>query len=120
MLVFDIKRVLAMRGIDEPYRWLVRNGFVPQTATTWTKYRIGYVKPEHIEKLCLLLNCTPNDLFQWREDNKTVVPEGHALRSLKKSNTHLALRDIPADKLEKLGEMLAELRTADGQKDGKI
>lgn len=106
-----------MRGIDEPYRWLVRNGFVPQTATTWTKYRIGYVKPEHIEKLCLLLNCTPNDLFQWREDNKTVVPEGHALRTLKRDNdapsaTEL-LRDIPANKLEKLSEILEELKSAE-------
>ena len=56
-----------------------------------------------------MLNCTPNDFFEWREDNKTVTPEGHALRSLKKSNNHLALRDIPADKLKKLSEMLAEL-----------
>jgi hypothetical protein len=42
-------------------------------------------------------------------------PEGHAIRSLKKSNTHLALRDIPADKLEKLGEMLAILNENGGQ-----
>jgi hypothetical protein len=58
--------------------------------------------------------CTPIYLFESSEDNKTVIPEGHALRSLKKSNTHLALRDIPADKLEKLGEMLAELQENDG------
>ena len=31
MLYFDIKRILKTRGIDEPYRWLVKNGFVPQT-----------------------------------------------------------------------------------------
>ena len=66
-----------------------------------------------MEKLCMILNGTPNDLFEWREDNKTVIPDGHALRSLKKSNNHLALRDIPADKLEKLSEMLSELRSND-------
>ena len=54
-----------------------------------------------------------NNIFEWREDNKTVVPDGHALRSLKKSNNHFALRDIPADKLEKLSEMLAELGSSD-------
>ncbi|MBK8465460.1 MAG: helix-turn-helix domain-containing protein [Chloracidobacterium sp.] len=83
--------------------------FVPQTVHSWLNYQIGSIKPFQIETLCTALNCTPNDLFEWREDNKTVIPEGHALRSLKKSNNHLALRDIPADKLEKLGEMLAQL-----------
>lgn len=114
MLIFNITRILKLRGIDEPYRWLVKQGFAPPTATTWTKYRIGYVKPEQIEKLCFLLNCTPNDLFQWQQDDKAVVSEGHALRTLKRdkdapSATEL-LRDIHADKLEKLGEMLAELK----------
>lgn len=114
MLIFNIKRILEMRGVSEHYRWLVRNGFVPQTATTWTKYQIGYVKPEHIEKLCVLLNCTPNDLFEWREDDKTILPESHALRSLKRdkdarSATEL-LRDIPADKLEKLASLVDQLK----------
>ncbi len=98
-----------MRGIERPYTFLVKNGFAAQTATDWSQNYIGCVRAEKLEKLCTLLNCTPNDLFEWREDNKTVIPEGHALRSLKKSNNHLALRDIPADKLEKLGEMLSEL-----------
>lgn len=62
-------------------------------------------------------NLSPNDSFHWREENKPVVPEGHALRTLKRnkdapSATEL-LRDIPADKLEKLGEMLAELKRGD-------
>ena len=63
-----------------------------------------------MKKLYTLLNCTPSNFFDWREDGKTVIHEGHALRSLKKSKKHLALRDIPADKQEKLGEILAELK----------
>ena len=99
-----------MRGIDRPYSFLVKNGFAAQTATEWSQNRVRCVRPEKLETLCTLLNCTPNDLFEWREDNKTVVPDSHALHSLKKSPNHLALRDIPAEKLEKLGEMLAELK----------
>lgn len=109
MFFLNLKRVLEMRGIDRPYGFLLKNGFSAQAATNWSQNAVGCIKPEQMETLCMILNCTPNDLFEWREDGKTVVPEGHALRSLKKSNTHLALRDIPADKLEKLGEMLAEL-----------
>jgi hypothetical protein len=60
---------------------------------------------------------TPNDLFEWREDTNTVVAAGHALRSLKRETPARSVaemtRDIPADKLEKLNEMLAELKGED-------
>jgi hypothetical protein len=57
-------------------------------------------------------NCTPNDLFDWREDGKTQVHETHALRTLIKQNNDIQtrLRELPLDRLEKLGEMLAELK----------
>ena len=114
MLYFNLTRLLKLRGVERPYSWLVQNGFVPQTATRWAKNEIGYVRPEQMEKICLLLNCTPNDLFEWREDNKTVVHDAHALRTLAKqppdTSVQTAVRDLPLDKLEKLGEMLAELK----------
>ena len=120
MLYFDIKRILKTRGIDEPYRWLVKNGFVPQTVHSWLNYQLGYIKPDHLERLCLLLNCTPNDLFDWREDGKTVVHDTHALRTLAKpppdTNIQTTLRELPLDKLEKLGDILAELNSSDEQK----
>lgn len=121
MLHFNIRRILDMRGIEHPYTFLVKNGFVPQTATNMVNNYVGHVKPKQIERLCLLLNCTPNDLFDWRPDKNSVVPDTHALRSLTrtqkaKSVADLA-RDIPADKLEKLGEMLAELKASSENQD---
>ena len=113
MLIFNLKRVLDMRGIERPYSFLVRNGFSAQAATSWSQNRVGCIKPSQIETLCTLLNCTPNDFFEWREDNKSVVPDSHALRSLKKSKGDLSLSDLPLDKLEKLGEMLADLNKDD-------
>ncbi len=91
--------------------WLVANGFVPQTVHSWLNYQLGYIK-----RLCLLLNCTPNDLFDWREDGKTVVHDTHALRTLikQKNDIQTTLRELPLDKLEKLGEMLAELKSESG------
>lgn len=52
-----------------------------------------------------LLNCTPNGLFDWRAGCKTVVHDAHALRTLIKQNNDLQtrLRELPIDKLEKLG-----------------
>ena len=85
------------------------------SATSMVNNYVGQFKPGHIERLCLLLNCTPNDIFDWREDGKTVVHDTHALRTLtkQKNDIQTTLRELPLDKLEKLGEMLAALKSAD-------
>ena len=104
---------MEISGFERPpYSWLVKNGFVPQTVHSWLNYQLGYIKPDHLERLCLLPGCTPNDLFDWREDGKTVVHDTHALRTLikQKNDIQTTLRELPLDKLEKLGEMLAELK----------
>jgi hypothetical protein len=64
-----------------------------------------------------LLNCTPNDLFDWRAGCKTVVHDTHALRTLakQKNNIQTTLRELPLDKLEKLGEMIAELKASENE-----
>lgn len=58
-----------------------------------------------------------NDLFDWREDGKTVVHDTHALRTLtkQKNDIQTTLRELPLDKLEKLGEMLAELKNGSAE-----
>jgi len=68
-----------------------------------------------MERTFLRFNCTPNDLFDWREDGKTVVHDTHALRTLikQKNDIQTTLRELPLDKLEKLGEMLADLKNSD-------
>ena len=117
MLLFNVERILAARGVDDKYRWLVQQGFVPQTAKVWLNYRVGYVKPAHLARLCHLLNCTPNDLFEWQDDGKTVLHDTHALRALKRearsTDVQSALRNLPLDKFEKLGEIIAELGKAE-------
>jgi hypothetical protein len=113
VLILNVERLLRLRGIDQPYKFLVGHGFVPQTATNMIKKRSVQVHPAKLERLCRILNCTPNDLFEWQDDGKTPVAETHALHTLKRDPTARSVadltRDIPADKLEKLGEMLAGL-----------
>lgn len=101
---------------------LIRVGaesFVQHTVHSWLNYQLGYIKPDHLERLCLLPGCTPNDLFDWREDGKTVVHDTHALRTLtkQKNDIQTTLRELPLDKLEKLGHILAGLK-GDSESDG--
>ncbi len=62
-----------------------------------------------------LLNYAANDPFEWRGDNKTVIHDTQRWRTLtkQKNDIQTTLRELPLDKLEKLGEMLAELKSVD-------
>lgn len=59
-----------------------------------------------------LLDHTPNDVFDWRAGRKTVVPHSQRWRTLNKQKTDIQtrLRELPLDKLEKLGEMLTKAK----------
>lgn len=114
MLFFNVRRMLETRGIENPYTFLVKNGFVSQTASNLSRNQIKHIKPEQIEKLCLLLNCTPNDLFEWQTETDAPTPENHPLKSLvrDKNATPAAqlLKSIPAEKLAQAEELLRQLK----------
>jgi len=114
MLVFNVNRVLALRGIDAPFAFLVRIGLTRSIAFNLTNYAVANVKIAHLEKICRALNCTPNDLFEWQADEQNVLGENHALNALKRNNSaqemSRILKDIPIDKLERAGELLNQLK----------
>lgn len=114
MLYFNIKRLLELRGIDKPYAFLIKNGFVSQTASNIINNQIARITPAQMEKLCLLFNCTPNDLFDWRAGANSVVPENHPLRTLVKEKNppqiSQMVKDIPIQRLGELEALINELK----------
>lgn len=117
MLYFNIKRLLDLRGIDKPYTFLVKNGFASQTATNILNNQILRITPKQLEKLCLLLHCTPNDLCDWRADANTVVAENHPLRTLVKEKAPppiaQMIKDLPVEKLSELEAIINGLKSAE-------
>lgn len=113
MLYYDIKRLLALRGIERPRTFLMKNGFGSQTADNFMKNKVLYIKPQMIEKLCVLLNCTPNELFSWKPDAEP-APENHPLKPLYRDKPAKSIaqlvRDVPAEKLGRLEELINELK----------
>ena len=110
MLTINAGRVFRLRGMSGFLIRLVKakisrrtaRGFLDGTATT--------IKLEHLEKICLLLNCTPNDLFDWKPDTAANPSENHALFLLQKNEEIKAfsekLKDVPIDKLGELNEII--------------
>lgn len=114
MLIFNPKRIFAMRGIEKPSGFLARIGFSYPTATKFLKLESSLVKIKNIERLCIALNCTPNDLFEWQNDGKVNLPENHSLNALHKGeapkNLQQLIKDVPADKLTQIESLLNELK----------
>jgi succinate dehydrogenase flavin-adding protein (antitoxin of CptAB toxin-antitoxin module) len=107
--------MMQMRGIDRVFNFLSRNGFIRTTAYQFSSGHIKSVKIEHVEKICRLLNCTPNDLFEWKSDAGGDLPAGHALKSLvkddlKSTNVRALLKDIPVEKLPEIEGLLKALK----------
>jgi DNA-binding Xre family transcriptional regulator len=64
MLTLNLSRVFALRGIEKPYTELVKCGISRPTAHNLLSLRVTSIKYSHLEKICELLNCEPNDLFE--------------------------------------------------------
>lgn len=114
MLIFNPNRVIKMREVEKPHLALVKAGFPSATATKYLNYHCRSVTMKHLERLCEVLYCTPNDLFDWKPDSQSTLPEAHPLHSLKRtqklSNIREMLKDMPVEKLAEIENVIANLR----------
>lgn len=110
MLSFNLKRVFALRGIENPAAFMVEAGIVRQTTNNLLRQETSLVKIEHLELLCRLLNCTPNDFFEWHDDKS--LPEKHSLNTLKRSRSAQSIQsmiqELPLGEVEKMFEKTDE------------
>lgn len=111
MLNLDLNRHMENRDIQEPRRFLVDSGFSYHTAGRLLKNQLPGLR--NLEKLCVVLNCTPNDLLNWTPDRNQKYPKNLELNKLsgRKSNGRITskLRDLPQDKLALLHEFVNKL-----------
>lgn len=112
MLQLSLSRIFKARGIEMPYRFLVQNGFVSFTAHKYKNGNARHIRLDHIEKLCILLNCTPNDLFEWSPDNLLEDRTDHPLQRIRKREKRVEiaqlLSKLSLEKLEEVERLLAE------------
>lgn len=119
MLQLNLQRIFKARGIEQPYKFLVRSGFVPFTAHKYKNGKVEHIRLDHIEKLCVALNCTPNDIFEWQPENLLDDRADHPLQKIrtrqKRANLNQLLSTMPLEKLEEIEKMLAANNTAPAQ-----
>jgi DNA-binding Xre family transcriptional regulator len=98
------------RGIEKPFSYLVKIGYSANFATRIVNSRIKRLDLSDIEKLCELLQCTPNDLLQWIPESKDKTNDKHPLISIKRSDKVVQLTQIlntvPLDKLIEIENLI--------------
>lgn len=114
MLTINAGRVFRLRGLSEYLIRLVRANISRRTARGFLDGTATTVKLKHLEKMCFLLNCTPNDLFDWKPDAETNPSENHSLHSLRKNeeikNFSEKLKDVPIEKLKEINQFIEEMK----------
>lgn len=113
MLRLDLQGMMRRREIQNPYRFLVQNGFNYHTAGRLLHNERDSIPYKHLEKLCLLFQCTPNDLLVWQKPKDVLVSGDHPLHQLKPKKNEVnilkKLEQLPLDKLEEVKTYFKDL-----------
>jgi hypothetical protein len=110
MLKFNFTRVFKAKGIDRPYTYLVKAGYSASFATRAVNNKVRRLNLADVEKLCVMLQCTPNDLLEWVPNKNFSTEQGHPLSSLQRisndSRINSILYNIPVDRLSDIEQLI--------------
>ncbi len=99
MLYLNLKPIFAARGIDRPFSYLVKAGFTYHTAHNILNGNASSIRFDHLEELCRILVCEPNDIFAWQPDKGVQYPAQNPLTKLKPlpadNRIHQAMTAMP-------------------------
>lgn len=88
MLSINLTPIFNARGIQKPYSFLVKNGFTNFTASNILNANSRSFRLDHIEMLCHILVCEPNDLLLFTPDkDKQYAPNNPLLKLANDDNT---------------------------------
>ena len=113
MLTLDLTNIFNAKGIDKPFPFLTKAGFSYHTTHNLLNSKSRIFRLDHIEKLCEVLICEPNDLLSWTPDRNKIIADQHPLHKLKKDKTAKNLKDTLANLSYKEIEELTKRLTKD-------
>ncbi|MCL5029695.1 MAG: helix-turn-helix transcriptional regulator [Bacteroidetes bacterium] len=114
MLKYNLSKIFSARGITNKTSFLLKIGFTSRVAYGITNERFVSLSPKHLERLCLGLNCTPNDLMEWQPDKPELLNEDIQLKKLLNAgnqyNIMNIVRGVPFDKMEEFTKKMEEVK----------
>lgn len=114
MLQLQLQQIIKQRGISNPLKYLAANGFTYHTAHRLLHNSVDSISFYNIESLCLLLNCSINDLFVYSKNSNTKIDAEHPLNKLTAQantvNISQTLQQLPYDKIKQLEKLVNDLK----------
>ena len=119
MLFINLHPIFKARGIEKPYTFLVKAGISPSSANKLLKYNTFVFRLDHIELLCRVLICEPNDLLIWKPDPAHNLDKNHPLYKLIGQETTEDLQEtlskMSYKELKQTTKTIIEQKTAETQ-----
>jgi len=112
MISYNFDRIFKARGVERPFTYLQQAGFSDNFATKIKNNKIAVLRLKELEKLCILLRCTPNDFYEWVPEKNINVDKEHPITKIRKSDKVIdltkTLHSIPLDKLDDIEQLIKE------------
>lgn len=105
MIYLNIKELCHARGIKNPLTTLKKAGISQYVAHEYLKGEKHRFVTKHVEILCKLLRCTPNDLFVWIPDEPADDYPENPLQGIRKKprlNLNEKLKTMTVEEIERV------------------
>jgi DNA-binding Xre family transcriptional regulator len=106
MLYLHSAPIFAARGIKRPYSFLIKAGFTHHAAKIILNGNTRIFRLDHIEDLCRVLVCEPNDLLAWKPDQNVQYAAHNPLEKLRvygpEPTLNETLASMPFSELKKV------------------
>jgi DNA-binding Xre family transcriptional regulator len=106
MVTIQIRELCILRGIKAPLPALRKAGISHKVANQYLTGKKKHILLKHVEILCTLLRCTPNDLFAWTPDDKNQDYPENPLQKIRQQSLPDLQRVIGGLSLEEVRKRL--------------
>jgi DNA-binding Xre family transcriptional regulator len=118
MLTLNLAPIFKTRGIERPHAFLVKAGIHSSTASKIFSSGTRVFRLDHIELLCRILVCEPNDLLSWTPGRGQTYPPSHPLQNLHHDeaikNWQETLANMPFKQLKQFTKKIIQKTEEDG------
>ena len=94
MFVFQIRECFLQKGLKPTVTALMRIGIAERSAYNYLNGTAKTIKPDHLYKLCIYLNCTPKELLRVDLLESDASLENHPLKEWTKKLTAFPLQQF--------------------------
>jgi hypothetical protein len=109
MLTLNIKKHCRLRNYSDSPAFLRTQGLSHWLSRSLSNEKLKGISFEHLEKLCDIFKCTPNDLLEWTPTGAISDTSKHPLNALRPQHeTGLQVEALSYSQLKEIAKIIEE------------